>query len=91
MGRFDAPDMLVAGERRPLVERLAELFNDFSQVHDVFLDDASSLRFTGLFARAKLFVGWFAIVLFRVRHHASRFSLCRPQCVSLREVLNSRT
>jgi hypothetical protein len=64
------------GSVRPLVERLAEFFNDFSQVHDVFLDDASSLRFAGSFARAKLFVGWFAIVLFRVRHHASRFSLC---------------
>jgi hypothetical protein len=35
-------------ERRSLVEKLAELFNDFSQVHDVFLDDSSSLRFAGL-------------------------------------------
>src|SRR5216684_3822584 len=70
------------------LQLLAELFNDFLQVHDVFLDDASSLRFAGLFARAKLLVGWFAIILFRVRHHASRFSLCRPQCLSLREVLN---
>ncbi len=32
----------VAGERRPLVDKLAELFNDFSQIHDVFLDDALS-------------------------------------------------
>jgi hypothetical protein len=31
--------MAVAGERWPLVEKLTELFNDFSQVRDVFLDD----------------------------------------------------
>ena len=31
--------MTVAGERRPLVEKLTEIFNDFSQVRDVFLDD----------------------------------------------------
>jgi hypothetical protein len=61
----------VVGERRPLVEKLAELFKDFSQVHDVFLDDPLSLRFAGLFARAGLVVGWFASVLFRVRRHVS--------------------
>ena len=90
-GLLFQPRASVSGERRPLVEKLAELFKDFSQVHDVFLDDPSSLRFAGLFVRAKLAVGWFASVLFRVRHHVSRFSLCRPQCVSLREELNSRT
>ena len=74
-----------------LVQKLAELFNDFSQVHDVFLDDPLSLRFAGLLARAKPAVGWFASVLFRVHHHVSRFSLCRPQCVSLREESNSLT
>jgi hypothetical protein len=58
---------------RPLVENLAELFKDFSQVHDVFLDDPLS-RFEGLFAPAKLVVGWFASVLFRVRHQVCRFS-----------------
>jgi hypothetical protein len=63
----------VAGERRHLVEELAELSEDFSQVHDVFLDDPLSLRFAGSFARAKLVVGWFARILFRVR--PSRISL----------------
>jgi hypothetical protein len=58
------PRTSVAGERRPLVQKLAELFNDFSQVHDVFLDEPLSLRFEGLLARAKLVVGWFASVLF---------------------------
>jgi len=80
----------VAGERRPLVEKLAQLFKDFSRVNDIFLDNLLSLRFAGLFARAKLVVGWFASALFWVRHHVSRFSLCRPNCVFLREV-NSRT
>jgi len=70
------------GERRPLVEKLAELFKDFSQVHDVFLDDPLSLRFVRLFARAKPVVDSFASVLFQVRHHVSRFSSCRSQCVS---------
>src|SRR5258705_11789428 len=74
-----------------LVQKLAELFNDFSQVHDVFLDDSLSLCFAGLFVRAKPAVGWFASVLLRDYHHVSRFSLCRLQCVSLREELNSRT
>jgi hypothetical protein len=64
---------LQSPKRRPLVEELAELFKDFSQVHDVFFDDPSSLRFAELFARAKLVVGWFQSVLFRVRHHVSRF------------------
>ena len=80
--------MTVAGERRPLVEKLTEIFNDFSQVRDVFLDDPLSLRFAGSFARARLVV---SCVLFRIRHHLSRFSLCRPPCVSLRDELNSRT
>ncbi len=56
----------------------------------MFLDDPLSLRFAGLFARAKPAVGWFASVLFRVHHHVSRFSLCRLQCVSLREELNDQ-
>ena len=50
---FDHLRASMAGERRPLVEKLAELFEDFSQVDDVFLDDPLSLRFAGLFARAK--------------------------------------
>src|SRR5467141_1171703 len=63
-----------------LVQKLAELFKDFSQVHDVFLDDPLSLRFVRLFARAKPVVDSFASVLFQVRHHISRFSLCPNAC-----------
>jgi hypothetical protein len=76
----------------PLVEKRAELLEDFSQVDDIFLDDPLSLRFAGLRPRrAKFVVGWFARVLFRVRHHVSRFSLRCPQCVSFRDGLNTRS
>jgi hypothetical protein len=68
-----------AGRCGPLVEKLAERFKDFSQVNDVFLDDPLSLRFAGLFAQARFVIGWFASVLFRVRHHVSRFSFVSAQ------------
>ena len=68
-----------------LVGRLAELFKDFSQVYDVFLDNASSLRFAGLFAQGKLLsVGSQSSLFGSVITHLA-LARVGPDTVSLRD------